>query len=109
MNTIVTDSKQAVGFKPKPDIIPEIPNPWTKEQLEEAILERKASMEKNFIARSVKISYTNLREEEGVGPGDLQDVEAQLDFGIWSGIKVKNIGYNNRKEIYSIEIEVKYP
>lgn len=108
-NTVATDSKQAIGFKPKPEVPYEIANPWTKEQLEEAILERKASMEKNFIARSVKISYTSLREEEGDGPGDLQDVEAQLDFGVWSGIKVKNIGYNNRNEINSIEIEVEYP
>lgn len=108
-NTETTDSKQVTGFD-KPDgggTI--IANPWTKEQLEEKILERKASMEKNFIARSVKISYTNLREEEGAGPGDLQDVEAQMDFGVWSGIKVKNIGYNNRNEINSIEIEVEYP
>lgn len=108
-NTIETDSKQVIGFKPQPEEPYVIANPWTKEDLEDAILERKASMDKNFVARSVKISYTNLREEEGAGPGDLQDVEAQLDFEVWSGIKVTNVGYNNRKEINSIEIEVEYP
>lgn len=108
-NAEVTDSKQVVGFKKRPVTITEIANPWTKEQLEEAILERRASMEKTFIARSVKISYTNLREDEGTGPSNLQDVEAQLDFGIWSGFKVKSIIYNNRNEISSIEIEVEYP
>ena len=108
-NTIETDSKQVIGFKPQPEDPYVIANPWTKEDLEDAILERKASMDKNFVARSVKISYTNLREEEGAGPGDLQDVEAQLDFEVWSGIKVTNVGYNNRKEINSIEIEVEYP
>ena len=107
--TEVTDSKQVIGFKKKPVTITELANPWTKEQLEEAILERKASMEKNFIARSIKISYINLREDEGDGPSNLLDVETQIDFGIWSGIKIKSVGYNNRNEISSCEIEVEYP
>lgn len=107
--TEVTDSKQVIGFKKKPVTITELANPWTKEQLEEAILERKASKESNFIARSPKISYTNLREEEGVGPKNLQDVQARLDYNLWIGVKVQNIGYNQRKEINSIELEVIYP
>lgn len=108
-NTIETDSKQVIGFKKKPIIQYEVANPWTKEQLEEAILERKASKEVNFIARSPKISYINLREEEGSGPKNLQDVQSRLDYDIWAGIKVQNIGYNQRKEINSIELEVIYP
>lgn len=107
--TEVTDSKQVIGFKKKPVTITELANPWTKEQLEEAILARKASMERNFIARPIKISYTNLREDEGAGPKHLQGVEEQLDFGQWSSIKVKNIGYNSRKEIISMELEIEYP
>ena len=66
-------------------------------------------MEKKFIARSVKISYSNLREDEGSGPNNLQDVEAQLDFGQWASVKVINIGYNANKEIASMELEVEYP
>lgn len=106
-NTIVTDSKQATGFTPVPVPVPI--KPWTKEQLEEAILGQKASMERKFIARSIKISYTNLRPNEGAGPTNLLDVETQVDFGIWSSIKVKSVGYNSRNEISSCEIEVEYP
>lgn len=108
-NTVATDSKQAIGFKPKPVTITELANPWTKEQLEEAILERKASKEVNFIARSPKISYINLREEEGSGPKNLQDVQSRLHYDLWAGVKVQNIGYNQRKEINSIVLEVIYP
>lgn len=107
--TVVTDSKQVTGFKERPVTPDIILDPWTKEELEEAILGRKASKEVNFIARSPKISYTNLREEEGSGPKNLQDVQSRLDYDLWTGIKVQNIGYNSRNEINSIELEIIYP
>ena len=86
-------------------------NPWTKEELEEKILDSQASIDKNrhFISRSVKITYTNIRENEGEGPTNLTDIEGRLEFGLWESVKVTNISYNKQNVIIAFELEVEYP
>lgn len=121
-----TPTMEVVGFEKAPisdetsekegekEIKPEPPvlvNPWTKEELEEKILNSQSSIDKNrhFVSRSVKISYTNIRENEGEGPSNLTDIEGRLEFGLWESIKVTNISYNKQNVIVAIELEVEYP
>lgn len=103
-----SENKKEEKSTPEPQVLA---NPWTKEELEEKILNSQASIDKNrhFVSRSVKISYTNIRENEGEGPRTLTDIEGRLEFGLWESIKVTNISYNKQNVIVSIELEVEYP
>lgn len=111
---VETEPMEILGFKKKPAIIKEpliLANPWTKEELEDAILSSQASRDKNkhFISPSVKISYTNIRENEGKGPTILADIEGRLEIGLWESIKVVNISYNKQNVIIAVELEINYP
>jgi len=111
---VETEPMEILGFKKKPATVIEpriLANPWTKEELEDAILSSQASRDKNkhFISPSVKISYTNIRENEGKGPTILADIEGRLEIGLWESIKVVNVSYNKQNVIIAVELEINYP
>ena len=97
----ISDLKLVTGFVPKPQ---EVTDKMTADEIETLINSQQASMNKSGkIAHDVYIKVVNDNSEEKFD--NLQDIENQLLYGIWSYIKVVSVGYNDRGQISSINIE----
>lgn len=115
-DTETTEPKEVTGCEERPITPTPKPQPITpevianfKEKLENDIKKQNASMGQNYISSSVKITYTNLRDEDGNGPTNLQDIEDKLDVGKWKNVRVVDIALNKNKVIVSMTLEIEYP
>lgn len=104
-DTNQTSEPQIVtGFVERPKITI---TPMSKDELEKKINQGEASLERVKISPTVRVNYTNKREEDSFK--SLQDVENQFMYGQWSSVRVVSVEYNKENIITAISLEIVYP